>query len=79
MTKADSNASTFESLNSAAITHVVSVLDGSLDEDLFSSYKGHHVIPVDDVEEENLLERFPAANEFIKKALSEGGKVFVHW
>ncbi|KAF2100675.1 phosphatases II [Rhizodiscina lignyota] len=64
-------------LQEANITHVVSVLRMSLDEDFFAPYK-HLMIEVDDVEDENLLEHFPATNRFIQDGLDGGGGVFVH-
>ena len=50
----------------------------SLDEDLFTPYK-HMTVEVDDVEDENLLEHFPATNQFIQDGLDGEGGVFVHW
>ena len=49
-----------------------------LEEDLFAPYK-HMTIEVDDEEEENLLEHFPCAIQFIQEGLRAGGGVFVHW
>jgi dual specificity phosphatase 12 len=67
-----------EALRQANITHVLSVLRAPLDQYLFSSFK-HMVVEVDDVEDENLLEHFPATNKFIKEGLDGGGGVLVHW
>jgi dual specificity phosphatase 12 len=67
-----------EALRQANITHVLSVLRAPLDQHLFSSFK-HMVVEVDDVEDENLLEHFPATNKFIKEGLDGGGGVLVHW
>ncbi|KAF1839292.1 dual specificity protein phosphatase 12 [Decorospora gaudefroyi] len=66
-----------EALQQANITHVVSVLRTPLDQELFSSFK-HMVVEVDDVDDENLLEHFPATNRFIKEGLEGGGGVLVH-
>lgn len=37
------------------------------------------VVEVDDVEDENLLEYFPSATQFIQDGLESGGAVLVHW
>ena len=67
-----------EALQQANITHVLSVLRAPLEQYLFSCFK-HMVVEVDDVEDENLLEHFPATNKFIKEGLDGGGGVLVHW
>ncbi|KAL8793376.1 MAG: hypothetical protein Q9195_004054 [Heterodermia aff. obscurata] len=67
-----------EAMSRANITHVVSVLRLPVDADLFLDYK-HHVIDVDDVANENILEHFPASNAFIQEGLDGGGGVLVHW
>ncbi|KZF21524.1 dual specificity protein phosphatase 12 [Xylona heveae TC161] len=66
-----------EALKEANITHVVSVLRMPLEEALFQPYK-HHVVEVDDIEDENLLEHFEATNKFIQDGLDAGGGVLVH-
>lgn len=67
-----------EALKQANITHVLSVLRMPLDQELFKPFK-HMVVQVDDVEDENLLEHFPATNAFIQQGLEGGGGVLVHW
>lgn len=67
-----------EALKEANITHVVSALKLPLDNDLFLNFN-HHVIEVDDVEDENIIEHFPASNAFIQQGLDGGGGVLVHW
>ena len=62
----------------ANITHVVSVLRLPLDNDLVVNLK-HHVVEVDDVEDDNILEHFPLSNAFIHQGLDGGGGVLVHW
>ncbi|KAI8934005.1 hypothetical protein NX059_008775 [Plenodomus lindquistii] len=66
-----------EALQQANITHVLSVLRTPLDQDLFRPFK-HMVVEVDDVDDENLLEHFPATNRFIQEGLDAGGGVLVH-
>jgi dual specificity phosphatase 12 len=65
-------------LRAANITHVLSVLNFDIEEDLLKDYKKLKV-EVDDVEDENLLEHFKATNAFIEEGLSAGGGVYVHW
>ncbi|KAJ5259012.1 hypothetical protein N7505_000487 [Penicillium chrysogenum] len=65
----------------ADITHVLSVLRLNLnlaeEQETFKPY--HHLsIGVDDVDDENLLEHFPAAIKFIQSGLNGGGGVLVH-
>lgn len=67
-----------DALQQANITHVLSVLRMPLNQELFSPFK-HMVVEVDDVEDENLLEHFPATNQFIQEGLDGGGGVLVHW
>jgi dual specificity phosphatase 12 len=64
----------------ADISHVLSVLrlNPAEEKEKFSSYQ-HYSIGVDDVEDENLLEHFPAAIKFIQSGLDGGGGVLVHW
>ncbi|KGO68490.1 Dual specificity phosphatase [Penicillium italicum] len=63
----------------ADISHVLSVLRLNPAEELeaFKSYQ-HLSIGVDDVDDENLLEHFPAAIKFIQSGLNGGGGVLVH-
>ena len=65
-------------MKKADITHVVSVLCLPLDEDLFQGYE-HHVVEVNDVEDENIIQHFPASNAFMQQGLDGGGGVLVHW
>lgn len=67
-----------EALTKAAITHVVSVLRLPLDEHLFVNFE-HHVVEIDDVDDENIVEHFPASNAFIRRGLDAGTGVLVHW
>lgn len=67
-----------EALRKANITHVVSVLRLPFDHRPLEGCK-HHVIEVDDIEDDNILEHFPRCNEFIQEGLDGGGGVLVHW
>ena len=67
-----------EAVKEAGITHVVSVLRWPIEEDLVRPFK-HLQIDVDDEEDENLIEFFPATNRFIDDALAAAGSVLVHW
>ncbi|KAL1304817.1 hypothetical protein AAFC00_003745 [Neodothiora populina] len=64
-------------LQEANITHILSVLRLPLDQELFEGFQ-HHVVEVDDVDDENLLEHFPETNKFIEDGLTSGGGVLVH-
>ncbi|KAH9834696.1 dual specificity protein phosphatase 12, partial [Teratosphaeria destructans] len=66
-----------EALRAAGISHVLSVLRPPLDPTLFDGFQ-HQLVEVDDVDDENLLEHFPACNRFIQHALETGGGVLVH-
>ena len=67
-----------EALKQSDITHVLSVIRMPLDQDLFNSV--HRMqIEIDDDEDENFLQHFPATNEFIELGLDSGGAVLVHW
>ena len=48
------------------------------DESVFEGFEQHR-IDVDDVDDENLLEHFPAAIQFIQSGLDAGGSVLIHW
>lgn len=65
-------------LEQSGITHILSVLGLPLDQKLFDGFK-HMVVEVDDTDDENLLEHFPACNRFIQSALDEGHGILVHW
>ncbi|KAK4696769.1 hypothetical protein P7C71_g1204, partial [Lecanoromycetidae sp. Uapishka_2] len=67
----------YEALRKANITHVVSALRLPLDKDLFVNYK-HHIVELDDVEDENVIEHFAGCNAFIQEGLDAGGGVLVH-
>ncbi|KAK3706754.1 tyrosine protein phosphatase yvh1 [Vermiconidia calcicola] len=64
-------------LQDCGITHILSVLRLPLDKELFESYV-HEVVEADDVDDENLLEHFPACNKFVQEGLDAGGGVLVH-
>lgn len=64
-------------LEKSNITHVLSVLRIEK-KSLFDGFH-HYVVPVDDKDDEDLLQYFPSTNAFISEALRLGGVVFVHW
>ncbi|KAI4178401.1 MAG: hypothetical protein L6R41_008405, partial [Letrouitia leprolyta] len=66
-----------EALNSANITHVLSVLTLPLDEALFDGFE-HLIIDINDDEGADIIQHFPASNAFIRKGLDSGGGVLVH-
>lgn len=53
-------------------------LNPAEEQETFGSYQ-HLSIGVDDVEDDNLLEHFPAAIKFIQSGLDSGRGVLVHW
>lgn len=53
-------------------------LNPAEEQETFKSFQ-HLSIGVDDVDDENLLEHFPAAIKFIQSGLNSGGGVLVHW
>lgn len=67
-----------EALKRANITHVVSALRLPLDPNLYKEYN-HHVVELDDLEDENIIEHFEASNRFIQGGVDGGGGVLVHW
>ncbi|KAL5050331.1 hypothetical protein BDW71DRAFT_123915 [Aspergillus fruticulosus] len=64
-------------MSRANITHVLSVIRLRPSDDTFAGYQ-HHLIEVDDLDDENLLEHFPSAIKFIQSGLDAGGSVLVH-
>ncbi|DAA74631.1 TPA_exp: hypothetical protein A8136_3169 [Trichophyton benhamiae CBS 112371] len=61
------------------ITHTLTVLRINVDEERFKRFKEHLHIPVDDVDDEDLLQHFPTTNAFIRSGLESGtGGVLVH-
>jgi dual specificity phosphatase 12 len=67
-----------QALTDSNITHILSILSQQVDDDLVKDYT-HQYFPVDDVEDEDILQYFPASNTFIKNGLQTGGGVLVHW
>ncbi|KAL8915778.1 MAG: hypothetical protein Q9172_006666, partial [Xanthocarpia lactea] len=66
-----------EALKEANITHVLSILTLPLDTVLFEDYK-HLAIDIDDDEDADIIQYFPATNAFIREGLDTGGGVLVH-
>ncbi|EZG10007.1 hypothetical protein H106_01019 [Trichophyton rubrum CBS 735.88] len=66
-------------LERESITHTLTVLRINVDEERFKPFKEHLHIPVDDVDDEDLLQHFPTTNAFIRSGLESGtGGVLVH-
>ncbi|KAL8711633.1 MAG: hypothetical protein Q9220_004043 [cf. Caloplaca sp. 1 TL-2023] len=61
-----------EALKQANITHVLSVLTLPLDDTLFDGYK-HLAIDIDDDDDKDIIQHFPASNAFIQEGLDRGG------
>lgn len=47
-------------------------------DEILQGYQRYN-IEVDDVDDENLLQHFPAVIKFIQDGLDAGGGVLVHW
>ena len=67
----------------ANVTHIVSVIrlapaGNAAGNETFAHFQ-HLQIPVDDDDDENLLEHFPKAVRFIQSGQDSGGSVLVHW
>ena len=60
------------------ITHVISILDYEIYEAEYLKLYTRLHIPLDDDPNENILQHLQKTTEFIDKALSNGGAVFVH-
>ena len=67
-----------EKLKASNITHVVSVVTGSLQDVAGRGYERLQV-DVDDMPEVDLMEHFATTNAFIEKGLHSGGGVLIHW
>ncbi|KAK9479912.1 protein-tyrosine phosphatase-like protein [Lipomyces japonicus] len=59
------------------VTHVLSILRGDIDDKHTANFK-HKQIHVDDEHDEDILQYFSEAIEFIEEAVSNGGSVLVH-
>ncbi|KAL8662197.1 MAG: hypothetical protein Q9202_004953 [Teloschistes flavicans] len=64
-------------LKTSNITHVLSVVTFPLDDALFHGYQ-HLAIDIDDDEDADIIQHFPASNAFIREGLEGGGGVLVH-
>lgn len=65
-------------LKECNITHILSVLRFTPEKELIEEFV-NHVIEVDDVDDENILQYLPETNKFIEDGLRSGGGVLVHW
>lgn len=69
-----------DTLEDLGVTHILSALKISTKESKLDWKKYQHLlVEVDDVEDENLLERFEETGAWIENALGVGGIVYVHW
>jgi hypothetical protein len=65
-------------LERAGITHVLTVMEGLDYCPRLLPFK-RMIIPVDDEDDEPMIDYFDSANIWIDEALADGGKVMVHW
>lgn len=65
-------------LEKEGITHVVSVMTNTEDSERLKPFK-RMIISVNDDPDEDLIDYFAAAGQWIDDAIAEGGKVLVHW
>ncbi|TFK20612.1 phosphatases II [Coprinopsis marcescibilis] len=68
-------------LQSLQITHIVCIRDAKEAFSVKPRFPDHFVymtLDVEDNEEQNLIRLFPAAKQFIDKAIASGGRVLVH-
>lgn len=68
--------SNYELLTNLGITHIITVSKGILP--LYPEKFTYKTIQIDDSPDENLIKHLDSSYEFIEKALSNSGKVFVH-
>jgi hypothetical protein len=65
-------------LTDHSVTHIVSVCHDEVPAQQPESPIHHFRVPIDDLEEADLLIHLPAACQFIHSALNQGGVVLVH-
>ncbi|KAI2376921.1 tyrosine protein phosphatase yvh1, partial [Ophidiomyces ophidiicola] len=51
---------------------------GGADSARFRAFQHHLHIAVDDMDDEDLLQHFPATNAFVQSGLASGGGVLIH-
>jgi len=66
-----------QNLQSNGITHIVNAAP-QVEYCHFKDFINYHTVPVLDSSNENINKHFRTINEFIKKAISNGGSVLVH-
>lgn len=65
-------------LENDGITHILSVMTGSIDSPRLQPFK-RMIISIEDDPDESLIDYFEGAIQWIDDAIAEGGKVVVHW
>jgi protein-tyrosine phosphatase len=65
-------------LEREGITHVLTVMEGLDYCQRLLPFK-RMIIPVDDDDDEPMIDYFDSANKWIDEALADGGQVMVHW
>jgi len=65
-------------LEKDGITHIMSVMTNVEESERLKPFK-RMIIAVNDDADEDLIDHFAAANQWIDDAVADGGKVLVHW
>ena len=65
-------------LEKDGITHVMSIMTDIADSERLKPFK-RMIVAVNDDPDEDLIDHFAAANQWIDDAVADGGKVLVHW
>jgi len=65
-------------LEKDGITHVLSVMTNVADSERLKPFK-RMIVAINDDPDEDLIDHFAVANQWIDDAIADGGKVLVHW